>query len=92
MKTKLQETEHIVNGRTREMRKDCKRQTDAKTQRETVSVKLRDRDIQEREKEEVEKQTHKARKVPGTVSRNSALAIESLVTLGGHFFRGRDLT
>lgn len=43
MKTKLQATEHTMNGRAREMRKDCKRQTDAKTRRETVSVKLRDR-------------------------------------------------
>lgn len=57
------------------MRKDCKKQTDAKTQRETVSVKLRDRDTQ-REKEEAEKHTHKAK--VRAVSRRSALAIESL--------------
>lgn len=75
MKTKLQATEHTRNGRAREMRKDCKKQTDAKTQRETVSVKLRDRDTQ-REKEEAEKHTHKAK--VRAVSRRSALAIESL--------------
>lgn len=76
MKTKLQATEHTRNGRAREMRKDCKKQTDAKTRRETVSVKLRDRDIQEREKEEAEKYTHKAK--VRAVSRRSALDIESL--------------
>lgn len=74
------------------MRKDCKRQTDAKTWSKTVSVKLRDRDIQERERRG-RKTNPQARKVPGTVSRRSALATESLVILGeGHFSRGRGLT
>lgn len=36
-KARLQATQHTVNGRAGEMRKDCERQSEAKTCRETVS-------------------------------------------------------
>lgn len=94
MKTKLQATEHTMNGRAREMRKDCKRQTDAKTRRETVSVKLRDRYPGERERRG--RKTHPQGKGAGSVQeicpghRVSVTLREAAFILPGHFPRGRE--